>query len=79
VIVPEMLVKLKQGFGRLIRTERDSGCVAILDSRVNRNGHYRERVIEALPSCPITSDIEDISEFMVTRKSIDYFDPDFTI
>jgi ATP-dependent DNA helicase DinG len=33
VVVPEMLVKLKQGFGRLIRTETDTGVIAILDSR----------------------------------------------
>ena len=33
VIIPEMLVKLKQGFGRLIRTMSDTGIVAILDSR----------------------------------------------
>jgi Rad3-related DNA helicase len=34
-LVPEMLIKLKQGFGRLIRMETDTGCVAILDSRVS--------------------------------------------
>ncbi len=33
-VVPDMIVKLRQGFGRLIRTESDTGCVAILDSRV---------------------------------------------
>ena len=79
IIVPEMLVKLKQGFGRLIRTETDSGVVAILDSRVNSTGGYRERVLSALPHCRVTSDIEEISEFMVTKKSIDYFDKDFHI
>jgi ATP-dependent DNA helicase DinG len=31
-IIPEMLIKLKQGFGRLIRTVRDSGVVAILEA-----------------------------------------------
>ena len=32
--VPEAVIKLKQGFGRLIRTKTDSGIVVILDSRV---------------------------------------------
>ncbi|MCL2672668.1 MAG: ATP-dependent DNA helicase [Clostridiales bacterium] len=41
-LIPDMLVKLKQGFGRLIRTETDTGVCAILDCRagigVPRNG-----------------------------------------
>jgi hypothetical protein len=41
VVAPEMLIKLKQGFVRLIRTERDTGAVAILDSRVNKGKAYR--------------------------------------
>jgi Rad3-related DNA helicase len=73
VTFPEMLVKLKQGHGRLIRTENDTGCVAILDCR------YCEQVLSALPSCRITSDIKAISEFMTLNKSINYFDPDFKI
>jgi ATP-dependent DNA helicase DinG len=35
VVVPEMLVKLKQGAGRLIRAETDTGVVAILDARAS--------------------------------------------
>ncbi len=73
VVVPEMLIKLKQGFGRLIRTETDTGVVAILDSRVGIDGTYRSRVLDALPDCPVTAEIEDISAFMQTRKSLDYF------
>jgi Rad3-related DNA helicase len=68
-----MLVKLKQGHGRLIRTENDTGCVAILDCR------YSDQILSALPSCRITSDIKAIPEFMTLNKSIDYFDPDFKI
>ena len=33
VVVPEMQIKLKQGFGRAIRTETDTCVVAILDER----------------------------------------------
>ena len=73
VIVPEMLVKLKQGFGRLIRTESDTGIVAILDSRANEAGAYRRRVLAALPRCRITSNIVDIDSFMLSKKLPAYF------
>jgi len=73
VIVPEMLIKLKQGFGRLIRTETDTGVVAILDSRVNSAGAYREIALNALPDCRVTSDICDIIDFYDEKKSPDYF------
>jgi ATP-dependent DNA helicase DinG len=73
VIVPEMLIKLKQGFGRLLRTETDTGCVAILDSRVNRFGVYRRRTIDSLPKCRITSCIAVIKKFFKAVKSAAYF------
>ena len=73
VLVPEMLVKLKQGFGRLIRTETDSGVVAILDCRVNGRGSYRERVLNALPDCRVTDDIGDVEAFMRMMKTQEYF------
>jgi ATP-dependent DNA helicase DinG len=73
VIVPEMLIKLKQGFGRLIRSETDTGVVAILDSRVSNRGAYRERVLNALPDCPVTSDASDVIVFIDDKKSADYF------
>lgn len=73
VVVPEMLIKLKQGFGRLIRTEKDTGAVAILDSRVNISGSYRKRVLDALPNCRITNSIEDIYDFIRAKKSPFYY------
>ncbi|GAU79054.1 helicase C-terminal domain-containing protein [Fusibacter sp. 3D3] len=33
VLIPKMLIKLRQGVGRLIRSETDSGVISILDSR----------------------------------------------
>jgi len=73
VIVPEMLIKLKQGFGRLIRTETDTGAVAILDSRVSKGGAYRERVLNALPECRVTADIRDVEGFIRAKKPEEYF------
>lgn len=37
VIIPQMLLKLKQGVGRLIRSEKDQGRIVILDSRFLRS------------------------------------------
>jgi Rad3-related DNA helicase len=73
VVVPEMLIKLKQGFGRLIRSERDTGAVAILDCRANLQGAYRARVLGALPDCRVTSDIADIEKFIIAKKGPEYF------
>ena len=47
-ILPLMLVDFKQGFGRLIRDERDIGAVLLLDKRV-WNREYRRDLIAALP------------------------------
>lgn len=73
VIVPEMLVKLKQGFGRLIRTETDTGVVAILDSRANCGGAYRNRVLTALPDCRVTDSVFEIKNFFIDKKSPEYY------
>jgi ATP-dependent DNA helicase DinG len=48
--VPQAVIKLKQGFGRLIRTRTDTGLVAILDPRVLTKG-YGRAFLEALPDC----------------------------
>lgn len=48
--LPEAVIKLKQGFGRLIRTRRDTGTVVILDPRVLTK-HYGKTFLESLPDC----------------------------
>lgn len=50
VIVPEMIIKLKQGVGRLIRTTQDKGLLVLLDSRMNKSIYkHKEAVLDALP------------------------------
>ena len=73
VIVPEMQVKLRQGFGRAIRTETDTCVVTILDHRAAPGGKYHQEVMEALPPVPVTRQIEDIEQFIRARKGPDYF------
>jgi len=48
--VPEAIIKLKQGFGRLIRSKTDKGIVVILDSRV-KSKRYGKLFLESLPEC----------------------------
>ncbi len=77
-IVPEMQQKLRQGFGRAIRTETDSCTVAILDPRAAPGGRYHQVVLNALPEgVPVTTKIEDIEPFLRAHKSPDYFLPNF--
>jgi ATP-dependent DNA helicase DinG len=50
--VPEAILKLKQGFGRLIRSKTDSGIVVILDGRI-KTKRYGRRFLQALPPCNV--------------------------
>lgn len=53
--IPEAVIKLKQGFGRLIRSKTDSGRVVILDPRVLTK-HYGRIFIQSLPDCRLEID-----------------------
>ncbi len=66
-----MLIKLKQGHGRAIRSETDTAVISILDIRAN--GLYKNQVINALPKCKATNKIEDIKKFIQEKKSPEYF------
>jgi len=50
--VPEAIIKLRQGVGRLIRSEKDSGLVVILDNRVVTK-RYGKMFLDALPPAPV--------------------------
>ena len=50
--VPEAIIRLKQGFGRLIRSKTDRGIVVILDSRI-RSKRYGRLFLAALPECRV--------------------------
>jgi len=59
--VPEAAIKLRQGFGRLIRTANDTGQVVILDPRI-RTKPYGRLFLESLPPCRREiSPLEDFS------------------
>ena len=73
VVVPEMQIKLKQGFGRAIRTETDTCVVAILDERAAKGKRYSKDVLAALPEMPVTGSLEDVARFIRQVKGPDYF------
>jgi ATP-dependent DNA helicase DinG len=50
--LPEAILRFRQGFGRLIRTQSDRGVVAILDRRVLTKA-YGKSFIESLPQCTL--------------------------
>jgi ATP-dependent DNA helicase DinG len=61
--VPEAVLALKQGFGRLIRARTDRGVLAILDNRIQRM-QYGKIFLESLPEYSLTRDIADVRRFM---------------
>lgn len=50
--IPEAILKLRQGVGRLIRNKTDRGSIVILDSRVIHK-QYGKAFLKALPECPV--------------------------
>jgi ATP-dependent DNA helicase DinG len=50
--LPEAILKLRQGVGRLIRTKRDRGIIVILDNRIVTRP-YGRAFMQALPKCPV--------------------------
>jgi DNA polymerase-3 subunit epsilon/ATP-dependent DNA helicase DinG len=50
--LPEAILRFRQGFGRLIRTQYDRGVVAILDQRILTK-RYGRTFIESLPDCTV--------------------------
>lgn len=65
--------KLRQGFGRAIRTEADTCVISILDQRAAPEGRYYQVVSDALPKMPLISDLKEVKRFVRKKKSAEYF------
>jgi len=61
--VPNAVLRLKQGLGRLIRSKSDRGILAILDNRLSTKG-YGKLFLASLPDYQITDRVEDLAQFM---------------
>lgn len=68
--IPQAQIRLKQGFGRLIRTKSDYGVVAILDSRIHAK-RYGKEFLKYLPRCRGTKRVSKIREFLAKFEPYD--------
>ncbi len=63
--IPAAAITLKQGFGRLLRTQEDAGIVAILDRRIVTRG-YGKRLLASLPPARRLSRLDEVRAFWAT-------------
>ncbi len=61
-VLPQAVLRLKQGLGRLLRTREDRGVMAILDTRLHTKG-YGKLVLNALPPARRTASIKEVEHF----------------
>ena len=62
--IPEAIIALKQGFGRLLRSRSDRGVLALLDNRILRK-QYGRLFLESLPPYRVTSNADDVRRFFL--------------
>ncbi len=62
--VPGAILRLKQGFGRLIRSRSDRGILAILDSRLHTRG-YGRLFLESLPDYAVVDTVDGLRDFLI--------------
>lgn len=67
-MIPAATVRLKQGFGRLIRSSSDRGLVALLDGRA-ASTRYGATILSALPPATRIERLDDLATFFPTRVS----------
>ncbi len=68
--VPQAVISLKQGVGRLIRDVNDTGVVMLGDPRLKQKS-YGRIFLNSLPSMPVTSDIKDVENFFLRVPAVD--------
>lgn len=66
---PKMILELKQATGRLIRTRRDYGVMAVLDSRLRTARYGRKMALPALPPAPLVSKVAMVDAFFAEHRN----------
>ncbi len=66
-MIPAAIVRLKQGFGRLIRAKSDRGLVVLLDGRA-ASMRYGAQIVAALPPARRVDDLSALRGFFATEK-----------
>jgi ATP-dependent DNA helicase DinG len=67
--VPQAIISLKQGLGRLIRSTTDRGVLAVLDPRL-RTKAYGRTFLKSLPPCRVTSRIDELARIFETQSKV---------
>jgi ATP-dependent DNA helicase DinG len=67
--VPQAIISLKQGLGRLIRSTTDRGVLAVLDPRL-RTKMYGQTFLQSLPPCRVTSDVDELWKVFAAGLSV---------
>jgi ATP-dependent DNA helicase DinG len=67
--IPQAIISLKQGLGRLIRSSTDRGVLAVLDPRL-RTKPYGRLFLQSLPPCRVTSRIEELARIFENESCI---------
>ncbi len=62
--VPNAVITLKQGIGRLIRSKTDKGVIALLDPRLKTKSYGRD-FLNSLPKTRVTSDLKDVANMFL--------------
>ena len=66
--VPQAVITLKQGIGRLIRSKTDRGVIAILDSRLRTKSYGRD-FLNSLPKARVTSELIDVERMFAAERT----------
>jgi len=61
-VLPQTVLRLKQGLGRLLRTREDRGVMAILDTRLYTKS-YGSTILNALPPARRTANLKEVEQF----------------
>jgi ATP-dependent DNA helicase DinG len=67
--VPQAVLALKQGFGRLIRAKTDRGVLSLLDNRIQRMA-YGKIFMESLPKYATTKELSEVERFLGAAKTV---------
>jgi ATP-dependent DNA helicase DinG len=66
--LPQAVIALKQGAGRLIRTETDRGVLVLCDPRLTQKS-YGKVFMDSLPPLPITREVGDVQAFFRSQST----------
>ncbi|HEV2882604.1 MAG TPA: ATP-dependent DNA helicase [Pyrinomonadaceae bacterium] len=67
--VPQAIISLKQGLGRLIRSATDRGVLSVLDPRL-RTQAYGRQFIKSLPPCRVTSELAEVARVFDETEAV---------